>query len=60
LNIWSLEQDTVQDVFVAAIGDASAAMRGNLRESTAPPAEQPAWFAWNFRVAVGATPRQSK
>jgi len=52
LNIWSMAQDTVQDTFDAAIAESAAAMRGNLRPSAAAPSEQPAWFAWDFRVAV--------
>lgn len=55
LNIWSMEQGSAQDAFAAAL--AAGAARGGLRTSptagTSP--EQPAWFAWNFRVAVHAT-----
>jgi len=55
LNIWSLEQGTVQEAFAAAIEAAGGTMRGGLRATAAAPPEQPAWFAWNFRVAVSAT-----
>lgn len=55
LNIWSIEQGTVQEAFAAAIETAGGAMRGGLRVTAAAPPEQPAWFAWNFRVAVSAT-----
>jgi hypothetical protein len=52
LDIWSMEQGTVQDAFTAAIAAAGSAARGGLR--TTPPA-QPAWCTWDFRVAVTAT-----
>ncbi len=55
LNIWSLAQDTVQEEFAAAIESAAGATRGGLRATTAPLPEQPAWFAWDFRVAINAT-----
>lgn len=51
LNIRALEQDTAQAAFAAAIGSTRAATRGSLREA---PPEQPAWYAWDFRVAVSA------
>jgi hypothetical protein len=54
LNIWSMEQGTVQEAFVAAIEGPGAGARGSLRVTDAA-AEQPAWFAWSFRVAVSAS-----
>jgi len=55
LNIWSMEQGTVQEAFDAAIQAEGAIVRGGLRvATTAQPQEQPAWFAWTFRVAVHA------
>lgn len=55
LNIWSLEQGTVQEAFVGAVDAARGATRGSLRVTTTPMlAEQPAWFAWDLCVAVHA------
>lgn len=57
LNIWSLEQETVQEAFDGVMSTAAGATRGSLRTTataTAPAPEQPAWCAWNFRVAVRA------
>jgi hypothetical protein len=53
LDIWSLEQASVQEAFAAAINSARGATRGALRDRSATPAaERPAWHAWDFRVAV--------
>ena len=55
LNIWSLAQETVQEAFAAAIDSAVNATRGGLRAPVAAVAfESPAWFAWDFRIAVNA------
>jgi hypothetical protein len=50
-----MEQGTVQEAFEASLDAANGPTRGGLRENpTTSPAEQPAWCAWSFRIAVHA------
>jgi hypothetical protein len=62
LNIWGMAQSSVQEVFDGAIGADGDATRGALRPTGAPAvmAEQPAWYAWDFRIAVNATTDANK
>jgi len=50
-----MAQGTGEEAFGEAIDAAGGATRGGRRVTTAATApEQPAWFAWTFRIAVTA------
>jgi hypothetical protein len=51
LNLSALAQPSVQEEFAAVLGAARTQTRGSVAAALTTP-EQPAWYAWDLRVAV--------